>query len=102
MLPMPFILIPLSRQTPKLAARIGFAFVGSIGLVLMAIGFLVFSRLSTDFSYWYFLAGLVPFAAGMACAGPPATTAIIASALAAGRLDWPLENKLASRENPLA
>jgi EmrB/QacA subfamily drug resistance transporter len=79
MLPMPFILIPLSRQTPKLAARIGFAFVGSIGLVLMAIGFLVFSRLSTDFSYWYFLAGLVPFAAGMAFAGPPATTAIIAS-----------------------
>jgi len=30
------------------------------------------------------------------------TTAINASSLAAGRLDWPLENKLASRENPLA
>ena len=30
------------------------------------------------------------------------TTAINASSLAAGRLDWPLEKKLASRENPLA
>src|SRR5256885_15101643 len=45
----------------------------------MATGFLVMSRLGVDSSVWAFWAGLLPFGAGMALAGAPATTAIVAS-----------------------
>jgi hypothetical protein len=49
------------------------------GLALMAIGFLVLSTLEPGSSYGHFLTGLIPFGAGMALAGSPATTAIVAS-----------------------
>ena len=45
----------------------------------MATGFAILSSLGTGSSYWHFLVGLVPFGAGMALAGAPATTAIVAS-----------------------
>ena len=45
----------------------------------MATGFLIFSTLGTSSSYLHFLAGLLPFGAGMALSGAPATTAIVAS-----------------------
>ena len=45
----------------------------------MALGFLVLSTLEVGSSYAHFLAGLLPFGAGMALAGAPATTAIVAS-----------------------
>jgi hypothetical protein len=52
---------------------------GPIGLGLMATGFLVLATLDVGSSYWHFLLGLLPFGAGMALAGAPATTAIVAS-----------------------
>ena len=45
----------------------------------MAAGFTVLATLETGSSYWLFLAGLIPLGAGMALAGAPATTAIVAS-----------------------
>ena len=45
----------------------------------MALGFVVLSTLEVGSSYVHFLAGLLPFGAGMALAGAPATTAIVAS-----------------------
>jgi hypothetical protein len=45
----------------------------------MATGFLVLSTLEPGSSYWRFLAGLLPFGAGMALAGAPATNAIVSS-----------------------
>jgi hypothetical protein len=45
----------------------------------MATGFVVLSTLGSSSSYWHFLIGLLPFGAGMALAGAPATTAIVAS-----------------------
>jgi hypothetical protein len=45
----------------------------------MAAGFIILSTLGTSSSYWHFLTGLLPFGAGMALAGAPATTAIVAS-----------------------
>jgi hypothetical protein len=45
----------------------------------MALGFVVLSTLEVGSSYGHFLAGLLPFGAGMALAGAPATTAIVAS-----------------------
>jgi hypothetical protein len=52
---------------------------GAAGLTLMATGFGILSTLEVGSSYWHFLAGLLPFGAGMALAGAPATTAIVAS-----------------------
>ncbi len=78
-LPMPVIVIPLSRFTPVLAQRVGFKYMSPIGLVLMAGGFFVFTTMGTTLSYWQLFAGLVLFGAGMAFAGPPATTAIVSS-----------------------
>jgi EmrB/QacA subfamily drug resistance transporter len=79
LLPMALVVIPLSRFAPKIAGRVGVRVTGPIGLGLMATGFLVLSTLGTSSSYWHFLAGLLPFGAGMALSGAPATTAIVAS-----------------------
>jgi EmrB/QacA subfamily drug resistance transporter len=79
LLPMAVVVIPLSRTAPRIAARVGVRVTGPLGLGLMATGFLVLSTLGTGSSYWHFLAGLLPFGAGMALAGAPATTAIVAS-----------------------
>src|SRR5919204_3889922 len=79
LLPMALVVIPLSRFAPKIAAHVGVRVTGPIGLGLMATGFIVFSTLGTSASYWHFFAGLVPFGAGMALSGSPATTAIVAS-----------------------
>src|SRR5262249_34212507 len=53
--------------------------VGRMGRGLMAGGLGILSTLGTSASYWHFLAGLLPFGAGMALSGSPATTAIVAS-----------------------
>jgi hypothetical protein len=45
----------------------------------MATGFAILATLDVGSGYWQFLAGLLPFGAGMALAGAPATTAIVAS-----------------------
>lgn len=79
LLPLPIVLIPLARTAPRIADRLGLNRVDASGLGLMAIGLVVLSFLGTDFSYWYFVAGLVPFAAGMGLAGTPATAAITSS-----------------------
>jgi EmrB/QacA subfamily drug resistance transporter len=80
LLPMAVVVIPLSRFAPKIAAHIGVRVTGPIGLGLMATGFVIFAtQLGSGSSYWQFLAGLLPFGAGMALSGAPATTAIVAS-----------------------
>ena len=79
LLPMALVVIPLSRVAPAVAGRVGVRVAGAAGLSLMATGFVILSRLDVTSSYWHFLAGLLPFGAGMALAGAPATTAIVAS-----------------------
>jgi hypothetical protein len=76
---MALVVMPLSRVSPMLAGRVGVRVAGAAGLGLMAAGFAILSTLDLGSSYWHFLAGLLPFGAGMALAGPPATTAIVAS-----------------------
>ena len=78
-LPMPFVVIPLSRFTPLLAQKVGFRVTSPLGLSMMAAGFLVFTTLGVDLVYWQLLVGLLLFGGGMALAGPPATTAIVSS-----------------------
>jgi len=79
LLPMAAVVIPLSRFAPKIAGRVGVRVTGPVGLGLMATGFIVLSTLGTSATYWHLLAGLLPLGAGMALAGSPATTAIVAS-----------------------
>jgi EmrB/QacA subfamily drug resistance transporter len=79
LVPMALVVIPLSRTAPAIAARFGVRVAGATGLSLMALGFIVLSTLEVGSSYAHFLAGLLPFGAGMALAGAPATTAIVAS-----------------------
>ncbi len=79
LVPMALVVIPLSRVAPAIAARVGVRVAGAAGLSLMALGFIVLSTLDVGSSYAHFLAGLLPFGAGMALAGAPATTAIVSS-----------------------
>ncbi|HJP88494.1 MAG TPA: MFS transporter [Candidatus Limnocylindrales bacterium] len=79
LLPLPFVLLPVARNAPHLAQRVGFRYLGPIGLVSMAIGFGILSTLKVDSAYLVFAVGLVFFAFGMGMAGTPATTAITAS-----------------------
>jgi EmrB/QacA subfamily drug resistance transporter len=76
LLPLPFVLLPIARNAPHVAERIGFRRVTPVGLVLMALGFAVLSQIDLATPYWFFLIGLVLFAMGMGLAGTPATTAI--------------------------
>jgi EmrB/QacA subfamily drug resistance transporter len=79
LLPMALVVIPLSRVAPLIAARVGVRVTSAAGLSSMAVGFLILSGLDAQSSYLHFAAGLLPFGAGMALAGSPATTAIVAS-----------------------
>jgi EmrB/QacA subfamily drug resistance transporter len=79
MLPLPFVLIPTARAAPQIAARVGFARIGALGLTLIAAGFIIISTLPTEIVYWRFVLGLLVFALGMGLAGTPATTAIVSA-----------------------
>ena len=79
LLPLPFVLLPTARRAPVIVARFGFHRVAPMGLVLMAVGFLILGQLGVDSPYWHFLIGLVLFGLGMGLAGTPATTAITSS-----------------------
>ncbi len=79
LLPLPVVMIPLARSAPRIARRVGFGRLAPVGLVLTGIGLAVVSRIEVDLSYGLLAVGLVTFAAGMALAGTPATTAITES-----------------------
>ena len=76
LLPLPLVMIPLARNAPRIAARVGYRRIAPVGLGLTAAGLLVISTMGTDFVYGWFAVGLVVFAMGMALAGTPSTTAI--------------------------
>jgi MFS family permease len=71
MLPLPLVLIPVARRAPAIAQRLGVNRTGPLGLLLIAGGLAVISRVEVDFDYVVFVAGLVLFAAGMGLAGTP-------------------------------
>jgi EmrB/QacA subfamily drug resistance transporter len=79
LLPLPLVMIPLARNAPRVARKVGFKRLAPIGLLLTATGLVVVSQSGVDLTYWHFAVGLVVFAAGMALAGTPSTTAITES-----------------------
>lgn len=75
-LPLSAAMMPAARITPMLAARYGARNVGAAGLVLVAAGLVVVSRIGISSPYWLLLAGLIPLGTGMGAAMTPATAAI--------------------------
>ena len=79
MLPLPFLLLPSARLAPRLAERFGTNRVDAAGLLSIAAGLALVSRLGVELNQVTLYAGLALFAIGMGMAGTPATTAITAS-----------------------
>lgn len=79
LLPLPLVMIPLARNAPRIAHKVGFKRIAPLGLLLTAAGLVVISQVGTEMTYWSFALGLVLFAAGMGLAGTPSTTAITES-----------------------
>jgi EmrB/QacA subfamily drug resistance transporter len=79
LLPLPLVMIPLARNAPRIARRVGFRRLAPAGLALTATGLVVVAQVESELSYGSFALGLVLFAAGMALAGTPSTTAITES-----------------------
>jgi EmrB/QacA subfamily drug resistance transporter len=75
-LPLPAVMMPTAKMTPRLTARFGPRDVCVTGLVLVSAGLAVLSQAGTDTPYWLLVAGLVPLGAGLGAAMTPATGAI--------------------------
>jgi len=75
-LPLAATMMPTARITPTLVARYGARNVCITGLMLVASGLVVISRVGTASPYWLLVAGLIPLGAGMGAAMTPATAAI--------------------------
>jgi len=78
-LPMAPIMIIVAPLTPRLAARFGANRVVSAGMVLVALGLIMFRGLSVHTPYLYVLACVVPLVSGLALAMSPMTAAIMSS-----------------------
>lgn len=76
LLPMAFGIMPSSRLAPKLAGHLGSGRVCVGGLVLIAGGMVMLSRLEATTSYWFIAIGLFVLGAGMGTAMTPATSSI--------------------------
>jgi EmrB/QacA subfamily drug resistance transporter len=75
-LPLSATMMPAARITPSLVSRFSARPVCVTGLLLVAVGLAVISRIGTSSSYFLMLAGLVPLGVGMGAAMTPATSAI--------------------------
>ena len=76
LLAMPLGMVPTSRLSPRLTARLGARGPWAVGLVGVAVGLALLARLDTGSPYLMVALGLVPLGAGLGLAMPPATTAI--------------------------
>ncbi len=76
-LPAPVALIITSSQVTRLEERFGTKKIVSLGLLIVAFGFVVLSTLSPESGYAAVFIGLVMLGLGMGLAMPPATEAII-------------------------
>jgi Na+/melibiose symporter-like transporter len=79
LLPMPPIMLIVSPLTPRLSARFGPPRVVATGMLLVLVGFLMFTGISPHTAYPYVLACLVPFIVGMALTMSPMTASIMSA-----------------------
>jgi MFS transporter, DHA2 family, integral membrane protein len=79
LLPLPIVFVVLSPSSAALAARFGAAHVIAAGLVIVAAGFVMFSRLSPGTSYLTLAIALGVLGAGMSVTAAPATGEIMSA-----------------------
>jgi EmrB/QacA subfamily drug resistance transporter len=79
LLPMAPIMLIVAPLTPQLSRRFGANRVVGLGMVLIAVGFAIFSQVGLTTPYWVILAMLVPLVSGMAMSMSPMTAAIMAA-----------------------
>jgi EmrB/QacA subfamily drug resistance transporter len=75
-LPMAAAMVPCSRLSPRLTARVGARRPWTAGLLLAATGLALFSRVDGGSSYGLIAAALTALGAGMGLGMTPATTAV--------------------------
>jgi EmrB/QacA subfamily drug resistance transporter len=79
LMPMTFVMMPLSAVSGTLSERFGHKLIGGAGLALSAVGFVMFAMVGGNDSFWGFLVATLIIGAGAALAMTPATNAIVAS-----------------------
>jgi Na+/melibiose symporter-like transporter len=79
LLPLALTLLCVSLTTPRLVRRFGAHRTVACGMVLLAAGMLLLSRLTTETPYWYIVLCFGPFSAGMALAMSPMTASIMSA-----------------------
>jgi MFS family permease len=79
-MPMAVVMMPLSTVAPRIASRVGYRSMFTVGMGFFAAGLaMMASMTSVSGGYWSVLPGLLVLAVGMGLAQTPATTAITAS-----------------------
>jgi Na+/melibiose symporter-like transporter len=79
LLPMAMTLLVVSLTTPKIVVRFGAHRTVAAGMLSLAFGLLLLSRVGTDTEYWYIILCFLPFAGGMALAMSPMTASIMSA-----------------------
>ena len=79
LLPMPFVVIPMSRISARLSKRFPQKLLGSVGLAIFGSALLVFSTMGDHLDVWKFELSVAALALGIGLASTPATTAITTS-----------------------
>jgi EmrB/QacA subfamily drug resistance transporter len=78
-LPMAAVVLPVSAVSATLSERLGQRLIGTVGLVISAIGMTLFLTMHADSGYLGFLLPLLVTGLGFALAMTPATNAIVSS-----------------------
>jgi MFS family permease len=79
LMPMTFVMLPVSAVAGTLSEKYGHKLIGTVGLLTAAVGFGIFSFLDENSSFWPFLIATVVIGLGAALSMTPATNAIVAS-----------------------
>jgi EmrB/QacA subfamily drug resistance transporter len=79
LLPMALTLLVVSLTTPKIVVRFGAHRTVAAGMLSLATGLVLLSRVGTDTKYWYIILCFLPFSAGMALAMSPMTASIMSA-----------------------
>jgi Na+/melibiose symporter-like transporter len=79
LLPLALTMLVISLTTPRLVARFGAHRTVSFGMLSLATGMLLLSRLTSHTPYWYLILCFIPFSSGMALSMSPMTASIMSA-----------------------
>jgi EmrB/QacA subfamily drug resistance transporter len=79
LLPLALTMLVISLTTPRLVARFGAHRTVAFGMLTLATGMLLLSRLTSHTPYWYIILSFIPFSSGMALSMSPMTASIMSA-----------------------